>query len=175
MPLGGVLDVAKLHADAAAVRLLHAVDDLLQRLVVGARDVDGDELPQQIVVAELVVRQLQLARPGGRSAERVEVGGEVAQEAVCRDERVYASAHAFATAVRPGVDGGLRDWRLCPSQVTAGPISAISSGAIPSAVRLVEVAPPARIDRLRIFLVLGEELFDEPLVDTGDDRHGRAG
>ena len=105
--LGEVLDVHVLHADGAAVRVAQHAEQVAERQLGRAAHAAGEELAVEIPDGEAVGGRVQLRREVGLlPAQRVQVGDEVATDAVHADEGGHLHLlvqHGFLAVHRVGV------------------------------------------------------------------------
>ncbi len=157
--LGGLLDVHVLDADRAAVRVAQDAEQLAQLHLRHAADAAGEELAVEVPDRQAVRRRVQLdghLRLG--PAQRIEVGDEVATDAVDADQRgdlhLLVQHRVLAgVRVRVGapVDRGVRH-----------------AEALEQPVVEVVLAEQALVHRLEQHAALGA--LDDPVVVGAGDR-----
>jgi hypothetical protein len=158
-----VLDVTKLDADGAPVRLAQVGDDRPQRGV-GRHpgDAHGGERLVELRGRQIEPVQVELvARLGGR-AERIEVRVHVPARAVCVDELEDPALE------RGGVEEILARHgrgRRRRSLDRDGPVGGAVRAGI-GAIDLGEERSPLLVDRLRALKIAGVKLFYDAGVDT---------
>jgi hypothetical protein len=164
-----ILDVHELDADLGAVGLAQDLDDLAKRRLLEAEHVVEEELAIQVGIGEAVGLgvELRVMLVAGEP-ERVEVGQQVAAHPVGPDQHDDAQMvdDQAAAALAAEVDdlAALQRSLRGPQAIAGVPLERAAAALEQRpglGAQLVEVDPPARIDRAGIAQVARVQILDE--------------
>ena len=131
-----IVNVRGLHADGAAVGFAQEADQIAQRLPPWPGDVLAAEHQVEVLLGEAVVLERDLRARAGDQPQRIEIGGEMAELAICLDDALHAlreQAHRNAALDRARGRRGSSWWPVSrPAKMLRGNDSGGTSAVPPA-------------------------------------------